>query len=131
MKKSVLVLLAFALVFSAFVASPKASKQLKKMLRNWAEVPEGQAEIAKEKSAVIGFYMLKTEVSNLDYLEFLNTLSGQELSQALPDTTVWSNGENTNASYVNTYFRYPGFRTYPVVGLSYSQAINYCEWLEG
>lgn len=130
MKKSVFALLLIGLFGTAFTASLPASKELKKILRNWAEVPGGQVEMENIRSTVDGFYMRKAEVSNLDYLEYLKSLSEPELSHALPDTTVWYNDESANAGYVNTYFRNLGFRIFPVVGVSHSQAINYCKWLE-
>ena len=46
----------------------------------------------------------------------------------LPDTTVWAKDLAFNDSYVDHYYRYPGFRYFPVVGVNWRQAINYCKW---
>ena len=46
----------------------------------------------------------------------------------MPDTTVWEKELAFNTPYVGNYLRYPGFRYYPVVGVSWNQAVDYCRW---
>jgi formylglycine-generating enzyme len=110
------------------------SKKLKKILGDkWAFIPSGQAKIGETLQNVNEFYILKTEASNLDYLTFLASFEDKnsvEYKSALPDTTVWSNKMGKNESFVNQYFRYPGFKQYPVVGISHENAMLYCKWLE-
>lgn len=81
---------------------------------------------------VASFYMDETEVSNIDWLLYLYNVekdSTQEFVQsALPDTTVWQNYMSFNDQYVDHYLRYPGFRMYPVVGVSWIQASDYAAW---
>jgi len=82
--------------------------------------------------SVQSFYMDETEISNVHYLEYLNAIqkdSAQEFYEsALPDTLVWKNELAFNDSYVEQYLRYPGFRMYPVVGVSWVQANDYSAW---
>jgi len=82
--------------------------------------------------SVQSFYMDETEISNVHYLEYLNAVqkdSAQEFYEsALPDTLVWKNELAFNDSYVEQYLRYPGFRMYPVVGVSWVQANDYSAW---
>ena len=82
--------------------------------------------------SVQSFYMDESEITNSHYLEYLNGIqkdSSQEFYEsALPDTMVWKNELAFNDSYVEQYLRYPGFRMYPLVGVSWTQASDYCLW---
>lgn len=84
---------------------------------------------------VTSFYMDQTEVSNLDYLEYiywLGRIYGNEypdmVKKALPDTLVWHNSMAYNDPMVEIYFRHPAYRDYPVVGVSWLQANDYALW---
>jgi formylglycine-generating enzyme required for sulfatase activity len=52
--------------------------------------------------------------------------------KALPDTLTWYNLEWVSDSLVNVfaqyYFRHPAYNNYPIVGISYEQAIEFCKW---
>lgn len=82
--------------------------------------------------SVASFYMDETEIANINWLEYLHYLardSSQEVYQAaLPDTTVWVGKLAFNDPYVDHYLRYPGFRYFPVVGVSWNQASKYAVW---
>ena len=86
---------------------------------------------------VASFYMDETEVANIHWLEYLHYVRLDSPSpnddngayrRALPDTTVWVRDLAFNDPYKDHYFRYPGFRYYPVVGISWRQAVDYCRW---
>lgn len=82
--------------------------------------------------SVASFYMDETEIANIHWLEYMHYLakdSSQEVYQAaLPDTLVWVGKLAFNDPYVDHYLRYPGFRYFPVVGVSWTQANNYAKW---
>lgn len=82
--------------------------------------------------SVQSFYMDETEIANIHYLEYLHAVqrdSTQDFYEsALPDTTVWRNELSFNDPYVEQYLRYPGFRMYPVVGVSWKQSMDFCQW---
>lgn len=81
---------------------------------------------------VASFYMDETEVANIHWLEYeyYIKLDSDEVywQNNLPDTTVWAKDLAFNDPYVDHYYRYPGFRFFPVVGVNWRQAINYCRW---
>lgn len=88
---------------------------------------------------VSSFYMDETEITNTDYLEylhwlkrvFLNTdpdLYSKVYRDALPDTLVWRNALAYNEPFVDYYLRHPAYANYPVVGVSWLQANEYCKW---
>lgn len=83
---------------------------------------------------VSSFYMDETEVRNVDYREYLYWLKRiykdypEVHRRALPDTLVWRSPLGYNDPYVQYYFRHPSFNTYPVVGVSWLQANDYCLW---
>jgi sulfatase modifying factor 1 len=82
--------------------------------------------------SVQSFYMDETEIANVHYLEYLYAVqkdSTQDFYEsALPDTTVWKNDLAFNDPYVEQYLRFPGFRMYPVVGVSWKQSNDFCAW---
>lgn len=81
---------------------------------------------------VSSFYMDETEVSNVEWKEFIVHVlqdSGQEKYNALlPDTNVWYKDLAYNDPYISYYFQHEGFNTYPVVGVNWYQANEYCKW---
>jgi gliding motility-associated lipoprotein GldJ len=81
---------------------------------------------------VASFYMDETEIANIHWLEYMFAVqrdSSEEAYKAtLPDTTVWASELAYNDPYVDHYLRYPGFRFFPVVGVTWKQAVAYCDW---
>ncbi|WP_270088463.1 SUMF1/EgtB/PvdO family nonheme iron enzyme [Sphingobacterium sp. SYP-B4668] len=88
----------------------------------------------KRRVTVASFYMDETEVSNADWLEYLHWIAqnfpedGEMYYNALPDSLVWRNPLSYNEPYVNLYLRHPAFQDYPVVGVTWDQANEYCTW---
>lgn len=81
---------------------------------------------------VASFYMDETEVANIHWLEYEFYIKQDSdeyyWKNNLPDTSVWAKDLAYNDPYVNNYYRYPGFRYFPVVGVNWRQAVNYCKW---
>ncbi len=83
---------------------------------------------------VSSFYMDETEVSNINYREYIYWLNRvyksypEVYKKALPDTLVWREELAYNEPFVETYFRYPSYDNYPVVGVNWLQANDFCKW---
>ena len=85
--------------------------------------------------SVSSFYMDETEVTNqfwLEYVWWLQRIYGSSypeiVERALPDTAAWRNKLAYNEPMVNYYLRHPAYRDYPVVGVSWLQANDFCKW---
>jgi formylglycine-generating enzyme len=97
------------------------------LLYEWNNMPR--------QVTVASFFMDQTEVSNLDYLEYiywLNRVYGQSFPQvvqkALPDTLAWRDRLAYNEPLIEIYFRHPAYHDYPVVGVNWLQANDYANW---
>ncbi len=88
----------------------------------------------KREVTISSFYMDETEVSNTNWLEYLNWIrrtyptDAQYYYEELPDTLVWRSPLAFNEPFVNNYLRHPAYKDYPVVGVSAVQAERYCAW---
>ena len=97
------------------------------VMYDWNNVPR--------KVTVSSFYLDETEVRNVDYLEYLYWLRRvygdsyiEVYKKALPDTLVWRDKLGYNEPFVTQYLRHPAYQNYPVVGVSWAQANDYCIW---
>jgi gliding motility-associated lipoprotein GldJ len=90
------------------------------------------------KQQVRSFYMDETEVTNSEYLFYLdwmekvfppNDINYEHIYQsAVPDTLVWRDVLGFNELLTENYLRHPGYADYPVIGVSWVQANQYCKW---
>lgn len=84
------------------------------------------------------FYMDESEVTNKMYTEYLDwikrTYPPEEENYrliykgALPDTLVWRNRLGYAEMMTENYLRHPGYGEYPVVGVSWIQAVEFASW---
>lgn len=76
-------------------------------------------------------YIDQTEVPNVgwrEYWYYLDRFDSANSFKGLPDTLVWRDSILFNEVFVEYYFRHPSFNNYPVVGISYEQAVEFCKW---
>ena len=87
---------------------------------------------------VQSFYMDETEVTNMMYLEYLDWIKRvyppdnpdyrSIYNGAVPDTLVWRNRLGYSEVMVENYLRHPAYKDYPVVGVSWMQAVEFANW---
>lgn len=100
------------------------------VMGDWNNIPR--------RVSVPSFYIDRTEVANIHYREYIHWLNRvfdptdpvnvPILERALPDTLVWRSELSYNEPMVEYYFRHPGFNEYPVVGVTWQQAKDFCLW---
>lgn len=130
--------LAVALIMLATISSwaqevKKTKTKYVKTPKGWIYIPQGQLVLDKDTTNIQAFYMFETEISNLDYREYLmwlkNNNKTEELAIAQVDSTKWSTPNAYNQPFVNYYFSHPAYNQYPAVNISYEAAQLYCKWL--
>lgn len=97
------------------------------VVQDWDNIPR--------RATVASFYIDETEISNEYYREYvywLERVFGTDYPEvarkALPDTLVWRDRLAFNEPYVELYYRHPAYKDYPVVGVNWLQASDYCAW---
>src|SRR5882672_169829 len=98
------------------------------VMGDWNNVPR--------RITINSFFIDKTEVANVHYREYIhwieNVFSDPQyqavVDGAKPDTLVWRTQLAYNEPYVEYYFRHPSYNYYPVVGVTWKQAHDFCIW---
>jgi gliding motility-associated lipoprotein GldJ len=97
------------------------------VVHQWNNTPRTQS--------VSSFYMDETEIKNVDWREYVYWLARiyganypQVWEKALPDTLAWRDELAYTEPYVELYYRHPAYSFYPVVGVTWLQATDYCVW---
>ena len=91
-----------------------------------------------KKIHVRSFYMDETEVTNSEYFLYIQYIKdvfppSEEkykhiYNSVLPDTLVWRKSLGNTDLLTESYLRHPAYSDYPVVGVSWLQANQYCKW---
>ena len=87
------------------------------------------------KVTVGSFYLDKSEVTNLHWLEYINWMKRvynksypHVYKKSLPDTLAWRKTLGYREKFVDYYLRHSSYRDYPVVGVTWLQANEFCKW---
>ena len=98
------------------------------IMGDWNNVPR--------RVTLSSFYIDKTEVANIHYREYLRWIERTfddpmyeaVVNGAKPDTLVWRSELAANEPLIDYYFRHPSYNNYPVVGVTWRQANDFCIW---
>lgn len=118
-------LLSILVLFFGCLANRDNYETIRKTPKLKIQAPPGTAWLRDST------FMDMTEVRNLDYLEFLyweHKHEPEKYDSLLPDTNCFQHLLEMNDPFMNYYLRHPAYRDFPVVGISYEQAIAFCEW---
>ncbi len=112
-----------------------ANDPLVKAYERFAKKMSGYEYVSNDLDPKASFLMSTSEITNLDYLEFLyamKTTEGKEVYQSmLPDSSQWQAFPTFGATLEEVYHDHPGYHHFPAVNITHDQARAYCEWLEG
>ncbi len=128
----VISMIIFGFAFTSKFNSPvKIPKQISK---EFSLIPSGTAVVNNTTVNVNYFYMSKTEVSNRQYIAFLNDLKTnneiEKLKIATIDTSNWvKEFGNDGVNYATYYHSHVSYANFPVVNISKAGAELYCAWL--
>ena len=90
-----------------------------------AEDPLALQNAGRKHVTVNAFYIDKHEVTNEDYREYISEMPREQWDLYLPDSTIWA--EVRSQESWATYYRSPLFKDYPVIGVTWQQASDYCQ----
>lgn len=88
----------------------------------------------QRRVTVNSFFMDQYEITNENWREYLEWTkqvlhnSPAIIERAKPNVAVWREKLAYNEPYVENYFEHVAYRHYPVVGVTWEQAMDYCEW---
>jgi len=91
-----------------------------------------------KKIHVRSFFMDEAEVTNSEYFLYVQYMKDvfppteekykHIYNSILPDTLVWRKSLGNTDILTQNYFRHPAYADYPVVGVTWLQANEYCKW---
>lgn len=84
---------------------------------------------------VSSFYMDQYEIRNMDWREYTSWMkvvfgktAPKLVAKTQPDFKCWREELAYNEPYLENYFTHPAFDQYPIVGVTWEQAMDYCVW---
>lgn len=136
--RKIIFLLGIAISFSfTWLGNPESSswdmlskKKKKQFEKSYAYIPSGKLMLEEqEEVSVSGFFMFKTEVTNINWKEFVSFVK-KSGDKALLDRIQVANENWQNEAIGKLYYTHPAYNEYPVVNVSHEAAQEYCKWLE-
>lgn len=89
----------------------------------------------RRRITVSSFYMDQYETRNVDWREYTHWLevvfgnvAPALVEKAQPNKETWREELAYNEPYLNFYFTHPAYDEYPIVGITWEQAMDFCSW---
>ena len=89
----------------------------------------------QRRITVSSFYMDQYEIRNVDWREYSNWMkvvfgkaAPDLVKRSTPNVNTWREQLAYNEPYLQNYFSHPSFNNYPIVGVTWEQAVDYCAW---
>jgi formylglycine-generating enzyme required for sulfatase activity len=124
MKKVLLIAISPFLVLSLYFFTPSKDKARKPV--------KGPFDTYLVRDTI---FMDAAECTNEQYRLFIDGMKKKYADidpwiykKELPDTLVWRTYGSYNDEQVSGYFSHPAYDDFPVVGVSFQQALDYCKW---
>jgi formylglycine-generating enzyme len=99
------------------------------------EMPTIEYNSIKRTVSVSSFYMDATECENVSYREYVYWMRRAYANDypdlvkaSMPDELVWRTALAYNEPMVKNYFNAAAYNHYPVVGVNWYQACDFCDW---
>lgn len=99
------------------------------------EFVTAQRDNRRRRITVSSFLMDQYEIRNIDWREYTNWMNvvfaktaPELVEKAQPNVKIWREELAYNEPYLQNYFTHPSFDQYPVVGITWEQAMDYCAW---
>ena len=105
------------------------------MMGEKTDLITAQRDNLTRRVSVGSFYMDQYEVSNLNWREYVHWMevvygatAPRLVDKARPNVDKTSDPMTYNEPYLDRYYSHPAFNNYPVVGVTWEQAMDYCQW---
>ncbi len=132
-KLAIPVAILLSIVITAFIGKPKEVAKLSKVFtKEYAYVPVGSISTEAGTRQVNAFFASKTEVSNIQYRQFLaamDTADVQIQEVIAIRNENWIKGRWNSEPFAEYYSTHEAYNNYPVVNISHEAAQLYCAWL--
>ncbi len=112
----------------------KIDRKTKKALNEgYTFVPSGSLKLHQDSVTIQSFIMLRGEITNIHWKEFLSDLKSkgevEKLTICQVDSAKWNGKGASMNPYAEFYHTHPAYNQYPVVNISKEAAELYCLWL--
>lgn len=85
-------------------------------------------QLHKPRKTTVNAYLINRFETSVEEFQAFYTATGLDSNR--PDSTIWTTEfpYSYNEPMVKHYFWHPTFSQYPIVGITWAQAVRYCAW---